>query len=118
MIEVDTIQIATKNGLVTVPYEPIDDWLCITPTIQSEGSRVRLGDFTLTHRATGRALSQPGCAECCREAGHAVSKLGLDWSGVTADTSKAWVQRLAEDQAIRADDGACDPLQRHPSMGR
>ena len=98
---IDTVTIVTKQGAVSVPVEPVNEWLCIAPTIGMDmDGGTRLGEFTLTHRASGMALGEAACIECCREAARDVAKLGLDWSGVTAETSREWSRNLPEDKRL------------------
>lgn len=56
------------------------------------------GTFTVTHRATGRAVVDEGCCiECARTAGRQIAALNLDWSAVTADNSTDWANGLSEE---------------------
>lgn len=85
-----TVVVNTNSGPVTVPCEPINDWLAITPMfgMDRDGNTNLDGGFTVTHRQTGLALAEgPGCIECCRWSGRMLANTGIDWSALTSENS-------------------------------
>lgn len=114
--------ITTDSGTLTVPCEPINDHLAITPVfgMDADGSSLLGGDFIITHRATGMAVSDgPGCLECCRGAGRALVETGVDWGALNRDNvgniSQSWSdelrQRVAEARTVNwsCDAEYCEP---------
>jgi hypothetical protein len=91
-----TVEIATPDGVpVTLPCEPINDVLAITPVL---GRGRFIGTFTITHRPTGREFTESGgCIDCCREAGRLLAEVAVDWSALTADNSLDWLMALPAD---------------------
>jgi hypothetical protein len=92
--------VTTDSGSVTLPCEPINEWLAITPVfgMDDDGNSALDGGFTITHRPTGGNIVEgPGCIECCRSAGKVLDGLGIDWAGLTKETSNAWAAALPDD---------------------
>lgn len=117
-----TCIITTTEGTVTVPCEPIGEHLAITPTfgMTDDLQGVLGGTFVITHRVTGKAVSDgPGCIECCRSAGKALLATGVDWSAITEDNaSEFWAtmpdelrRAVAEARTVNwsCDAEYCDP---------
>jgi hypothetical protein len=96
--------VTTDSGPVTVICEPVNDTIVITPTfgMDENGNTHLRGDFVVTHRPTGRHLSDgSGCINCCRSAAHALIATGIDWAAVTADTLDAVVASWTIEQKTR-----------------
>lgn len=98
------VTIVTDSGTLTVPCEPINDWLAITPAfgMDQDGRSLLVGAFTLTSRTTGTAVGDgAACINCCRAAGEKLANLpSADWSALNADNAAAWLAALdPEDQA-------------------
>ncbi len=111
-----TCDIATTDGTITVPCEPIGNGMVITPTfgMDEDGRSLLGGDFIITHEPTGTMLSDgAGCIECCRSAGKAILALGVDFSQMdltnSADLSASWPDeaKLGFSEA-RAVNWSCD----------
>jgi hypothetical protein len=78
-----TTVIQTGLGPLTVPSEPINDWLHITPSVgmTDEGRSRLLGRFVITHTPTGLTItSGSACIWCCRTAGEQLDRLDVDWA--------------------------------------
>jgi len=108
--------VSTSNGDVTVPCEPINDWLAITPVFSMDaGGKTWLnGGFTVTHRPTGLIVADgPGCIECCRAAGKELASLDVDWATLNAGNGREWAAALSDGTKrrlgnARAVDWSCD----------
>jgi hypothetical protein len=119
-------EVITTNGAIVVPCEPISDDLAITPVFGMDalGNSVLGGDFVITHRATGRTVSDgPGCIECCRSAGKALVATGVDWSLLTSDNlaeqTAAWGDEVRRAVAeARTVNWSCDAEDCEPWPGQ
>lgn len=110
--------ISTDSGTVTVPCEPVNEWLAITPVfgMDRDGNTFLEGTFTITHQPTGIKLADGcGCIVCARNAGKAIAELGIDWSGLGMDhdANTAWFAGLPEEtkrdfQMVRDVEWLCD----------
>lgn len=109
--------ITTDSGNLTVPCEPINDWLAITPAfgMDDEGKSWLDGGFTITHLGTGRAVSDgAACINCCRASGKKLASLATaDWSALTEDNATDWLARLSDEDRstfglYRALEWGCD----------
>jgi hypothetical protein len=97
--EFPTVTIATDSGTLTVPCEPINEWLAITPGTgtDDEGNSRLVGGFTITHVPTGMNTCEGfACINCCRGAGEKFAALHADWSSLTAENSIEWFAALSE----------------------
>ncbi|WP_433651062.1 hypothetical protein ACQP2C_00015 [Micromonospora zamorensis] len=112
-----TATIVTDKGTLTVPCEPINDWLAITPVtgLTDDGQPVLGGTFTVTHLPTGTTLGDgDACINCCRASGRKFASLTTaDWSALNADNAADWLAALSHDdrQAFglyRALEWGCD----------
>ena len=77
--------VRTDSGEVSLPCEPINEWLAITPVVgmDVDGKTWLIGTFMVTHRPTGTALLfSSGCIYCCRQSAEVFAR--FDWSS-TAD---------------------------------
>lgn len=96
---IPTATITLVGGDVTttlvVPCEPINEWLAVTPHIDGENGGL-YGTFAVTHLPTGLRASGDACIECARAAGRALAALPVDWSTVTRDGFKEWMQALPD----------------------
>ncbi|MDH6460152.1 hypothetical protein M2302_000303 [Micromonospora sp. A200] len=109
--------ITTDSGTLTVPCEPINDWLAITPATgkTDDGRPVLGGTFTITHLATGATIADgDACINCCRASGRKLASLQTaDWSALTANNAADWFAGLSEDDRhtlslYRALEWGCD----------
>jgi hypothetical protein len=116
--------ISTDSGDVTVPCEPVNEWIAITPVfgMDHEGRSWLDGRFIVTHLPTGMSLVEgPGCINCCRNAGRALAATSVDWSVLTrensAEISKSWPAEvrlvIAEARAVEwvCDAEYCEPTE-------
>lgn len=115
--QLTTVTLTTNSGDVTIPCEPINDWLAITPVFAMDAETYATfydGTFAITHRPTGALFSEgAGCIECCRAAGRLMTALDVDWSALTGDNGRGWWAALPESiqldlSTIRAVEWACD----------
>lgn len=84
-----TCVVTTASGPFTVICEPISDALAITPYFgtDDDDNPILGGDFVITHRATGMIVSDgPGCIQCCRSAGKALTAIGVDWDSLSPES--------------------------------
>jgi hypothetical protein len=95
-----TVNVRLQNDgevqFVSMPAEPINDWLCITPGIHHrwttgpDGTYFEprlLRTYTITHRPTGLRLPGHACLACCRNIGSQIAELAINWDtdGHSAD---------------------------------
>lgn len=92
-----TVTVTTNSGPVTVPCEPVTDQIVITPVFEmdDQGKTCLTGDFTVTHRSSGRTIADgSGCIECCRWSARMLASTSIDWSLLTPDNtaeiSRGW----------------------------
>lgn len=108
--------IATDSGQLTIPCEPINEWIAITPVLgMDKDGNAFLGTFTITHRPTGSTLGDgDACINCCRASGRKFASLpSADWSALTADNAAEWLASLTEEDRqtfhlYRALEWGCD----------
>lgn len=97
------VTVTTDSGDLTMPCEPINEWLAITPSfgMDEDGNSHLHGAFTVMHRPTGRNVVEgEGCIECCRSAGKALAALDADWSTLTPANSVEWSAALSDDTKV------------------
>lgn len=81
-----TVTIHTSDGDLTVPCEPVGEYLAITPGFQmygdADGFQASLpGTFEVHLRKTGRPLTESGgCIVCARQYAKVLAESPIDWS--------------------------------------
>jgi hypothetical protein len=106
----------TNSGPVTLPCEPVNEWLAIVPHVfmDEDGKTWLGGDFTVVHLPSQLEIVEgAGCIHCCRRAGRLLADAAVDWSTLTADNSRDWSTGLGEDTKMalavaRAVEWGCD----------
>lgn len=94
-----TCDIATaRSGPLTVPCQPLNDWLAITPSVaagEPDDMPVFTGGFQVTHRPTGWAFSAiAGCLNCARAVGKRLGEIGEELT-LVVNTAGVEIERVA-----------------------
>jgi hypothetical protein len=108
-----TITIHTPDGDVTMPCEPVGEYLAIVATIgMADGDTpgtfkaILPGTFDVVIRATGLALGTGGCIACARGYGEVLAVLpGVDWSA-GEDRIREQIAALPEESRRELSGGA------------
>lgn len=95
-----TVTIHTVDGDVTMPCEPVGEYLAIVATIgMTEDFKAALtGTFDVVIRHTGGALAAGGCIACARRHARMLAELeGVSWSA-DQDELKQQLAQIPEDK--------------------
>lgn len=93
-------RIVTGDGEVSVPCEPINEWLAITAVfgMDAEGKTGLDGRFSIVHLPTGKQFSDGlACLTCCQNAGKAITAMDIDWAAFRVGHEAEWVEALGEE---------------------